>query len=146
LGYSRQYCYKQQKEQEQVSRQKKAVKQMVDEQRKQLPYLGTRKLHYQIGPALKQKGLKIGRDKLFAWMREYGLLIKPRRRYTQTTNSKHWLKKYPNLVKYLTVTAPEQVPTFGFRATNISENLLTESAQVGASISGLRVMFTRANS
>lgn len=89
--------------------QKKVVKELVDEQRKQLPYLGTRKLHYQIGPTLRQKGLKIGRDKLFAWMRDYDLLIKPRRRYIQTTNSKHWLRKYPNLVKDLSVTAPEQV-------------------------------------
>jgi len=89
--------------------QKQAVKKLVDDQRKQLPYLGTRKLHYQIRPALQQKGLKVGRDKLFAWMREYGLLIKPRRRYIQTTNSKHWLKKYPNLVKEHVLTAPEQV-------------------------------------
>lgn len=81
----------------------------MDEQRKQLPYLGTRKLHYQIGPALRQKGLKIGRDKLFSWMRDYDLLVKPKRRYIQTTNSKHWLRKYPNLVKDLFVTAPEQV-------------------------------------
>lgn len=109
LGYSRQYCYKQQKLLDKTSEQKNAVKQLVDEQRKQLPCLGTRKLYYKIGPGLKQHGLKVGRDKLFTWMREYGLLIKPRRRYTQTTNSKHWLKKYPNLVKDLAVTAPEQV-------------------------------------
>lgn len=74
-----------------------------------MPYLGTRKLHYQIGPFLAQKRLKIGRDKLFALMKEYGLLIKPRRKYIQTTNSKHWLRKYPNLVKDHVLTAPEQV-------------------------------------
>jgi putative transposase len=32
-------------------------------------------------------------------MRLHGLLIKPRRRYTQTTMSKHWLRKWPNLIK-----------------------------------------------
>lgn len=85
------------------------VKALVDEQRKQLPYLGTRKLYHQICPALEQKGLKVGRDKLFAWMKEYDLLIKPKRRYTQTTNSKHWLRKYPNLIKDYILTAPEQV-------------------------------------
>ncbi len=42
-------------------------------------------------------------------MKEYDLLIKPRRSYIQTTNSKHWLRKYPNLVKDLTVTQAEQV-------------------------------------
>jgi putative transposase len=62
-----------------------------------------------IGASLKDKGLKVGRDKLFRWMREYDLLIKPRRRYIQTTNSKHWLRKYPNIVKDMQVDAPEQV-------------------------------------
>jgi putative transposase len=42
-------------------------------------------------------------------MKEYDLLIKPRRSYIQTTNSKHWLRKYPSLVKNLTVTQAEQV-------------------------------------
>lgn len=32
-------------------------------------------------------------------MRNYGLQIKPRRRYTQTTMSKHWLRKWPNIIK-----------------------------------------------
>lgn len=73
-----------------------------------MPCLGTRKLYHTMTPDLKRQGLKIGRDKLFSWMREYGLLIKPRRRYVQTTNSKHWLKKYPKLVKELAVTEPEQ--------------------------------------
>jgi putative transposase len=109
LGYSRQYCYKQQKQLEQVAEQKKAVKKLVDEQRKLLPCLGVRKIYYKITPALEQQGLKIGRDKLFVWMKEYDLLIKHRRRYVQTTNSKHWLRKYPNRIKGLTVTRPEQV-------------------------------------
>lgn len=82
---------------------------MVVQQRKQLPCLGTRKVYFKIAPALKQKGLKVGRDKLFKWMREYELLIKPRRSYIQTTNSKHWLRKYPNLTKDIQLAAPEQL-------------------------------------
>ena len=109
LGYSRQYYYKQQKQLEQIAEQKKAVKKLIDEQRKLLPRLGVRKIYYQITPALQQQGLKLGRDKLFAWMKEYDLLIKHRRRYVQTTNSKHWLRKYPNQIKGLSVTRPEQV-------------------------------------
>ena len=31
------------------------------------------------------------------------------RRYTQTTNSKHWMKKYPNTAKQISVNAPEQL-------------------------------------
>ncbi len=53
--------------------------------------------------------LKFGRDKVFALLREEGLLIKPARKYVQTTNSKHFLRRHPNLVKGLAITRPEQV-------------------------------------
>lgn len=71
---------------------------MVLDQRKQLPRCGARKLHYLIKEQLEQQGIKCGRDQLFTIMRQSGLLIKPRRRYVQTTNSRHWLRKYDNLV------------------------------------------------
>lgn len=32
-------------------------------------------------------------------MKENNLLIRPKRRYTKTTDSKHWMKKHPNLLK-----------------------------------------------
>lgn len=85
------------------------VKALVDKERKLLPRVGTRKLHYLIKEALEQKGLRFGRDKLFDLMRLNGLLIKPRRKYTQTTMSKHWLRKWPNLIKEMPVTRIDQV-------------------------------------
>lgn len=54
-------------------------------------------------------GIKFGRDKLFGLMREYDLLIFPKRRYIQTTMSKHWLRKWPNIIKGKTVTQPDEV-------------------------------------
>lgn len=42
-------------------------------------------------------------------MQKYGLLIKPQRRYIQTTMSKHWLRKWPNIIKNLTINEPDQV-------------------------------------
>lgn len=51
----------------------------------------------------------MGRDKLFGWMREFDLFIKPKRRYVQTTDSRHWLRRYPNLVKTMTINDKEQV-------------------------------------
>lgn len=109
MGYSRQYYYKQQKEQAGQAINMKAVKSLVDAQRKILPRLGTRKLYHQIKPFLEERGIKIGRDKLFLWMREYDLLLKPKRRYIQTTMSKHWLRKYPNLIRDIRLTEPELV-------------------------------------
>lgn len=82
---------------------------MVSQQRKLLPRLGTRKLYFKLQPTLQRLGLKLGRDKLFACLKEFGLLICPKRRYVQTTMSKHHLRKYPNLVKGLRLTHPEQV-------------------------------------
>lgn len=85
------------------------VKHLVDKQRKLLPRLGGRKIYYLLKEQLHQLGLKFGRDKLFALMRSYGLLIKPRRSYIQTTMSKHWLRKWPNIIKGKPITAPDEV-------------------------------------
>jgi putative transposase len=74
-----------------------------------LPKLGGKKLYHQIKPLLVEIGIKIGRDKFFSVLREYNMLIKPPRRYIQTTMSKHWLRKYPNIVKDLVIESPEQV-------------------------------------
>ena len=78
-------------------------------ERKILTRLGGKKLYHQIKPALAVSEIKFGRDKLFKLLGEKKLLIKPKRTYTQTTMSKHWLRKYPNLIKDLVADAPEQV-------------------------------------
>lgn len=85
------------------------VKHLVDNERKILSRLGGRKLHHQIRDSLQVEKIKFGRDKLFALLRKHGMLILPRRRYVQTTMSKHWLRKYPNLVKDMVVTQPDEV-------------------------------------
>jgi putative transposase len=82
---------------------------LVDRERKLLPRLGTRKIHYLIKDDLQKQGLKCGRDKLFMLMRYYGLQIIPRRRYIQTTMSKHWLRKWPNIIKDIQIKHSDQV-------------------------------------
>jgi putative transposase len=82
---------------------------LVCQERKLLPRLGTRKLHVKLQPVFRSQGLKVGRDKLFACLKAFDLLLKPTRRYVQTTMSKHHLRKYPNLTKGLSLTHPEQV-------------------------------------
>lgn len=85
------------------------VKLLVDKERKLLCRLGTRKLHHQIRESLAMQEIKFGRDKLFALLRKHQMLILPKRRYIQTTMSKHWLRKYPNLIKDLQVSGPDEV-------------------------------------
>ena len=53
--------------------------------------------------------IKIGRDALFNFLRSEHLLIKPARSYTKTTNSKHWLHKYPNLLKEKKAVRAEEI-------------------------------------
>lgn len=109
MGYSRQYFYKQQQDAAKQLAKQVAVKQLIARERKVLPRLGTRKIYYLIGKDLCRQGLKFGRDKLYSLMREEGLLIKPRRRYTQTTMSKHWLRKWPNIIKGKKVKNADEV-------------------------------------
>lgn len=85
------------------------VKELVDKERKVLSRLGGRKLHHQIRDNLQAQEIKFGRDKLFTLLRKYQMLILPKRRYIQTTMSKHWLRKYPNLVKDIIVKRPDEV-------------------------------------
>ena len=51
----------------------------------------------------------IGRDRLFELLRAEGMLVAKRKNYTVTTNSKHWMRKYPNKIKELVLNRPEQL-------------------------------------
>lgn len=82
---------------------------MVTNLRRFMPRLGARKLYHLIKPELEESGIKLGRDGLFEYLREADLLVKPKRSYTKTTFSKHWMRKHPNLLQGVTVDRPEQV-------------------------------------
>ena len=77
--------------------------------REDLPRLGTRKLHYMLESTLATHTISIGRDYLFDLLSEHKLLIRQRKRKAITTDSRHWMRKYSNLVKGIEVTRPEQV-------------------------------------
>jgi putative transposase len=85
------------------------LKPMVQDIRREMPRLGTRKLYYLLKSKFNDSGIKIGRDAFFDYLRSENMLIKAKKNYTKTTNSKHWLRKYPNLMKEITVERPEQV-------------------------------------
>lgn len=73
--------------------------------RRDMPRIGTRKLYFLLKDEFVRLNIKIGRDALFNYLRSEHLLVKPKRSYTKTTNSKPWLKKHPNLKP----ERPEQV-------------------------------------
>lgn len=77
--------------------------------RKYMPQLGVRKLYQLIKPKLVEHDIKLGRDGLFDYLRQEGLLVKAKKSYIKTTFSKHWMKKHPNLLKDTTPTRPEEI-------------------------------------
>jgi len=106
FGFSKQAYYKHQTYKKISDSKNLNTKESVLVLRRQMPRLGTRKLYY----LLKAEGIiHIGRDKLFSVLRQEGLLVSRKRKYTITTNSKHWLRKYPNLIKNIHPERPEQL-------------------------------------
>jgi len=59
--------------------------------------------------AFFQHGIKIGRDKFFDILRSESLLVRPKKNHPQTTNSKHFMRKYKNLVKGLEFISPNRL-------------------------------------
>lgn len=109
FGISRQAIYKQEKAGKERAVVLSQVKAMVRNQRMTMPRLGTRKLYFLLGGQFRSLGLKIGRDGLFKFLRNEHMLVRPKKSYTKTTWSKHWLHKHPNLIKEIAPTAPEQL-------------------------------------
>jgi putative transposase len=109
FGVSRQAFYDAQKQEQKASVAEMIVLCLVRELRTIMPMIGTRKLLYELQLPLKEHGIKMGRDQLFELLRFNGLLIRKRRTYVQTTNSYHWLKKYPNHAEHLILNASEQL-------------------------------------
>jgi len=85
------------------------VLELVAEQREEMSKVGTPKLHHLIKDSLARHGIKLGRDKLHELLYSYGLTVKKKRRKAKTTMSRHWMRKYPNLIKEVEVSRPEQV-------------------------------------
>lgn len=109
FGLSRQAVYQRIHQSEKRSKELFEVKRMVVDQRMKLPRLGTRKLYYLLSDLLEERQIKIGRDGLFDLLRSERMLIRPKKNYTKTTNSKHWLRKHPNLLKELQPNRPNEV-------------------------------------
>ncbi len=71
--------------------------------------IGTRKLYEMLQPFMLEHQIKYGRDALFNLLSANHLLVRKRKRRIQTTNSYHWLRKYPNLIRNFQPTAPNQL-------------------------------------
>ena len=109
LGISRQAVYQAQTRKAARVKMLSKIRPLVLSIRRDMPRIGTRKLYYLLRPEFDKQQIKIGRDALFNYLKTEHLLIKPKKNYTKTTNSKHWLTKHPNLLKEMTPLRPEHV-------------------------------------
>lgn len=109
FGKTRQGYYKSEKRNEQSIFEESIVIQLVQEKRKLLPKVGGRKLLFMLREDFLRLGFKIGRDKFFDLLRQNDLLIKNKRKYAKTTNSKHWFRRHKNLIKDVKIISPNQV-------------------------------------
>jgi len=109
FGVTRQAFYDSQLHDNRTSIARMIVLTLVKDLRNEIPILGTRKLLFMLQEEFRKHGIKMGRDKLFDLLRFHGLLIRRRRRMVNTTDSHHWLKKYPNLIKELIISCAEQL-------------------------------------
>jgi transposase InsO family protein len=88
---------------------KTAVLEIVAVVRKRQPKLGTRRLYHKIEGSLANNALKVGRDTLHALLLEAGMTVRVKRRHRpRTTDSNHGFPLYPNLVKGVVPTGPNQ--------------------------------------
>ena len=109
FGITRQAYYQNSWKAVDVSIEENLVLAQVKQIRKRHGRIGTRKLYDMLQNFMLEHQIKMGRDALFNLLSTNQMLVRKRKRRVQTTQSFHWLRKYPNLIKGFTPTAPNQL-------------------------------------
>ena len=108
FGKTRQAYYKRKKETYKESINEDLVLTVVRKIRETQKRTGGRKLLEMVRERVQQEQL-MGRDGFFNLLRSHGLLVRKRKFRAVTTNSFHWLHKYPNLIKGLSPERPNHI-------------------------------------
>lgn len=108
-GMSRQNYYK-----ERTARLRRAVDEelvvdLVRQERHRQPRLGVRKLYHKLSGELRDAGVVVGRDRMFAILRDRGLLVPKLPKAPRTTMSRHSLPLFPNLIVGAETTGSNQI-------------------------------------
>jgi putative transposase len=109
LGVTRQAYYQYFWQEEFIGIEQNLILQEVLRIRNRHRHMGGRKLFEMLQPYLLEHQIKIGRDGLFDLLQANQLLVRRRKRRVFTTQSFHWLRKYPNLIREFTPTRPNQL-------------------------------------
>lgn len=109
FGITRQAYYNHFWRQQEASIEESIVLDMVKKIRKTQPKLGGKKLYFLLEEEICSHDIKMGRDAFLELLSRNGLLVKRRKVKPYTTNSRHWYKKYPNLVENIEISGPNQL-------------------------------------
>lgn len=107
-GMSRQNFYKGRTQRERQEVDAELIEQMVRAERSLQPRLGGKKLHHWLKPELEKAGVQIGRDRFFEVLEEKGLLLDPLPKSPRTTNSRHSLPVFGNVLAGMELSGPNQ--------------------------------------
>lgn len=106
---SRQSYYKVFASKVKQSNDQSALHSLVQPIRHIMPRVGGKKLYFMIQPNMSEKRIKIGRDRFFKWLKHNDLLISPKKRYVNTTQSHHRFWIYDNLTRTVNLTQSNQL-------------------------------------
>jgi len=109
FGKSRQAYYERTHNVAAVSLEEETILSLVREVRKDFPRMGVRKLQVYLQPKFESMRIQIGRDAFFELLYRNFMLVRRYRNKRKTTFSKHWMHKYPNLIKGYTPEAPNRL-------------------------------------
>ena len=84
------------------------IVELVRQERRVQPRLGGRKLLYLLQNDLNEVGIEIGRDRFFEVLAERDLLVAPKPGTPHTTNSRHSLPVFHNLLTGRSLCAPNE--------------------------------------
>ena len=99
LGITRQAYYQHFWNQEASCFEQELILEQVLHIRRLQPAIGGRKLYTMLQTFLLEHQIKMGRDALFDLLAAHQLLIRKKRRRVTTTQSFHWFRKHPNLIR-----------------------------------------------
>ena len=109
VGMSRQNYYAARRQRKRRRIDEDLVLELVRTERRVQPRIGTRKLLFMLQPELTKIGISIGRDRFFKLLGAHGLLVERKRTWPKTTQSRHSLPVFRNLLREREPTAPHQV-------------------------------------
>ncbi len=84
------------------------IVELVKRERRMQPRLGGRKLLHLLSPELVEAGVNVGRDRFFEVLAEADLLVVPKPGTPRTTNSRHSLPVFGNLLAGKDLCAPNE--------------------------------------